>query len=64
MQVPGIVDQVLLEWNGGDSVVLARVKDAEGCWLCGAELYRKLGSSAALWKWYHFIKKGEQRASV
>ena len=60
MQVPGNVDQVLLEWGGGESLVLARITDAEGCWLCSAELHRKLGSSNSLSYWYHFVKKGER----
>ena len=28
------MDQVLLDGGGGRTVVLARIRDARGCWLC------------------------------
>ena len=45
MQVPIRMDQVLLEWEGGDTVVLARFQDMEGSWLCYREMHRKLEAS-------------------
>ena len=62
--MPGIVDQVLLEWGGGESLLLARVTDAEECWLCSHEVHRKLGSSGTLSCWHHFLRKGKQGASA
>lgn len=58
MQVPGTMDQVLLEWDGGKSMVLARVRDGLGCWLCNAEVHRKLASNPES-TWYRQIHDGE-----
>ena len=58
------MDQVLLQWDGGHSVLLARVRDAEGCtWLCSKDVYRKLGSSISYKSWAHVINCGEQQPS-
>ena len=59
MQVPVTMDQVLLEWEGGSPVLLARVRDAEECWLCLREVYSKLCSSVNIQTWYTRIERGE-----
>ena len=55
MQAPVTMDRVVLERDGGDPVVLARIRDVEGCWLCSPEVYRKLGSSVAKEMWRYYI---------
>ena len=45
------MDQVLLEWDAGNTLVLARVRDAEGCWLCSREVHIKLGGGMPLSTW-------------
>ncbi len=60
MQVPATMDQVLLVWDGGRSEVLARVRDAEGCWLCSREVNKKLGGDAVRSTWNHRVRRGEQ----
>lgn len=57
MQV--IMDQVLLEWGGGDSVLLARIRDVEGCWLSGKEVYRKLCPSTPRSTWQKHTHGGK-----
>ena len=64
MQVPVTMDQVLLEWNGGHSVVLARVRGGKGCWLCRVQVHRQLGSSITIGAWTQNIKRGEHTSSV
>ena len=50
MQVPVTMDQVLLAWDGGESVLLTRIKDDEGSvWLCFKEVQSKLSSSVSKW---------------
>lgn len=61
IQAPGIMDQVLLEWEVGHSVVLARIKVGEGCWLCSREVYNKLGSSVQMQTWRKYIQ-GERHS--
>ena len=57
MQAPATMDQVLLDGGGGTSVLLARIRDADGCWLCGIEVYRKLGNSVPQSTWHeHAIR--------
>ena len=58
-QAPITMDHVLLEWGGGNTVLLARIKDIQGCWLCSTELRRKLCSSVARQTWFDRIKKGQ-----
>ena len=58
MQVPVTMDQVLLQWDGGKSVVLARIRDAEGCWLCSIEVHRKLVTSISAGSWANHIDRG------
>lgn len=53
------MDQVLLEWDGGPRQLLARVRDAEGTWLCHREVHSKLGSSISRQTWHKHIKQGE-----
>ncbi len=53
MQVPVTMDQVALKWDGGHSVLLTRVQDGKGCWLCRKEVHRKLGSSRTVDYWNH-----------
>ena len=36
------MDQVLLAWGGETSVLLSRITDADGCWLCLREINRKI----------------------
>ena len=60
MQTPVIMDQVLLEWNGGHSVLLARVRDAEGFWVCSKEVYWKLASSSPIHSWDNHVRCCEQ----
>ena len=58
--MPVTMDQVMLEWNGGkSSVLLARVRDTAGTWLCSKEVYRNLGSKLAVETWDHHIKRRE-----
>jgi hypothetical protein len=62
-QVPGCLEQVLLEWEGGNAVVLARIKDAAGDWLlCSSEVYNKLARSIERKSWDGYIRGG-RRAS-
>ena len=50
----------MLEWDGEkSSVLLARVRDVGGTWLCSKEVYRKLGGSMTVDAWDHRIKRGE-----
>ena len=53
------MDQVLLEWGGGESMVLARFRDAGGCWLSTREMYTKLGSKMSLASWHTYTHSGE-----
>ncbi len=61
MQVPATMDQVLLEWDGACSEVLARIRDAAGCWLCSREVNKKLCSNVPKRTWNNRIKAGEQQ---
>ena len=51
MQAPATMDQVLLEGGGGTSVLLARIKSGDDCWLCLREVYRKLGNGMPMSTW-------------
>ena len=44
-QAPITIDQVVLEWGGVSTVLLARITGQEGPWLCLQEVHRKLGIS-------------------
>ena len=59
MQVPVTMDQVLLDGGGGNSVLLARIKDGDGCWLCLREVYRKLCNSMPESTWHQYTHSGE-----
>ena len=39
------MEQVLLEWEGGNSAVLARIKDVAGYWLCSREVNIKVAGN-------------------
>jgi hypothetical protein len=56
MQVSVTMDQVLVDGGGGNSVLLARIRDADGCWLCLREVYRKLsnGMPESTWQQYTY----------
>lgn len=58
MQAPVAMEQVLLAWEGGESVLLARIKDAQGSWLCFEEVRSKLVSSVS--DWARHIGDGER----
>ncbi len=59
MQVPATMDLVLLEWGGGESVVLARFGDVHGVfWLSYREVYKKLGGIAED-TWHKYTRAGE-----
>lgn len=51
--------RVLLDWGGGNAVLLARMRDEEGCWLCSHEVHTKLGSSSTTTCWHHCITAGK-----
>ena len=53
------MDQVLLKWDGGHPEVLARIKDADGCWIASKELREKLCSNILEATWYMRVKKGK-----
>ena len=59
MQVPAQMHQVLLEWEGGNRVLLVRVTDAEGVWLCQKEVHSKMGSSISRQAWHKHCQDGE-----
>ena len=59
LQAPVSMDQVLLQWEGGNGVQLARVRDGEGCWLGRQEVHTKLESSITIDAWNHHINGGE-----
>ena len=54
MQEPVTMDQVLLRWEGGGSMLLARVRDTAGCWLCNQEVHSKAGSSTSMQAWHKY----------
>ena len=61
MQAPIIMDQVLLAWDGGEAVLLARIRDGEGSWACYKEMQSKLGSSVPAW--HRKTQDGEHRST-
>ena len=60
VQTPVTMDEVLLVWQRGNSVRLARIEDGEGSWLCSSEVHRKLGSSSTEQSWSEHIQDGER----
>ena len=63
MQAPATMDQVLLDGGGGTSVLLARIRDVEGCWLLLREVYRKFGNGMPPTTWHEHATRGKH-ASV
>ena len=60
LQVPARLEQVLLEWEGGNRELLVRVTDAAGAWLCHKEVHSKLCSSISRQTWHrHTHGEGE-----
>lgn len=47
------------EWGGGNTALLARIRDAEGCWLCSWEVYNKLCPSVSQMTWHIDYYAGE-----
>ena len=64
MQVPVTMDQVLLDGGGGSSVLLARIRDADGCWLCFREVYTKLSNGMPESTWKQYTHGGAARVLV
>ena len=59
MQASAAMDQVVLDWGGDIKVVLARVRDAEGCWLSLREVHNKLGSGVPKSTWQQHTQGGK-----
>lgn len=57
--MPVGMDRVRLEWGGGDPVMLARIRDGQGCcWLSSMEVHKKLGSNTDRGTWRKYTHSG------